>query len=146
MLHALAWLSLTFSLAGADAAFEAAKKQDLENFQGTWTVVSMELDGKPLPEEQRLKTRLTINGENFKFNNGGGDEPGLYQIDPTKNPKKLNIVITAGADKGKVYLVIFKFADGKMIQCMELDNKQGPREFTGKAGSGCALEVWRREK
>ncbi len=145
MLHALAWLSLTFSLAGADATFEAAKKLDLENFQGTWTVVSMELDGKPLPEEQRRKTRLTITGENFKFNNGGG-ELGLYKIDPTKNPKELNIVITEGADKGKVYLVIYKFADGMMIQCMELDNKQRPREFTGKAGSGCALEVWQREK
>ncbi len=146
MLHILALLPLTFSLAGADAASEAAKKLDLENFQGTWTVVSMELDGKPLPEEQRRKTRLTIKGENFKFNNGGGDEPGLYKIDPTKNPKELNIVITEGADKGKVYLVIYKFADGKMIQCMELEKKQRPREFTGKAGSGCALEVWQREK
>ena len=72
-------------------------------------------------------------------------EPGLYKIDPTKDPKQLNIVITEGNDKGKVYLVIYKFEAGKMIQCMELDNKNRPSEFTGKAGSGCALEVWRKK-
>ena len=61
-------------------------------------------------------------------------------------PKELNIVISKGEDKGKVYLVIYKVEAGKMIQCMELSNKNRPREFTGKAGSGCALEVWQRQK
>ena len=55
-------------------------------------------------------------------------------------------MITRGDEKGKVYLVIYKFDDGKMIQCMELSNKNRPHEFTGKAGSGCALEVWQRQK
>ena len=55
-------------------------------------------------------------------------------------------MITEGEDKGKVYLVIYKFEAGKMIQCMQLDNKARPKAFTGKAGSGCAFEVWRREQ
>jgi uncharacterized protein (TIGR03067 family) len=133
-------------LAGADAAKDAAVKKDLENFQGTWTVESMELDGKPLPEEQRRKIKLSLKGEDFTFDNGTSSEPGLYKIDPTKDPKELNIVISKGEDKGKVYLVIYKVEAGKMIQCMELSNKNRPREFTGKAGSGCALEVWQRQK
>jgi len=144
-LHALMVLSIAWSM-GADTAKEAAVKKDLENFQGTWTVVSMEMDGKPLDEEKRQKIKLSIKGENFTFHNGQESEPGLYKIDPTKNPKELNIVISEGNDKGKVYLVIYKFADGKMIQCMELANKSRPGEFTGKAGSGCALEVWQRQK
>ncbi len=143
--RALALLCLVFLL-GADGSKEAAIKKDLENFQGTWTLESMELNGKPLPENDRKKIRLNIQGENFVFDNGGGGEPGLYKIDPTQDPKTLNIVITEGNDKGKVYLVIYKFEDGKMIQCMELSNKNRPKEFTGKAGSGCALEVWQREK
>jgi uncharacterized protein (TIGR03067 family) len=145
MLRALTVLSLVFSM-GADAAKDAAVSKDLEIFQGAWTVASMEMDGKPLPEDQRRKIKLSILGENFKFNNGTSDEPGLYKIDPTKNPKELNIVITEGEDKGKVYLVIYKFEGGKMIQCMELANKKRPTEFTGKALSGCALEVWQRHK
>ena len=143
--RALAVLLLVLFL-GADGSKEAAIQKDLENFQGTWTVESMELDGKPLPETDRKKIRLTIQGEDFVFDNGSGGEPGLYKIDPTRDPKTLDIVITKGNDKGKIYLVIYKFEGGKMIQCMELSNKSRPKEFTGKAGSGCALEVWQREK
>ncbi len=140
------WAILCLMLVGLLGAKDEAVEKDLVNFQGVWTVESMDLDGKPLPEENRKKIRLTITGENFSFDNGSGAEPGLYKIDPTKEPKELNIVITEGSDKGKVYLVIYKFEAGKMIQCMQLDNKSRPKEFTGKAGSGCALEVWRREK
>ena len=144
-LSALVILSLVFLL-GADVSPEVAVKKELEKFQGTWTVASMELDGKPLPEENRKKIKLTIKGENFTFDAGDGAEPGLYKIDPTKEPKELNIVITEGNDKGKIYLVIYKFEGDKMVQCMELSNKNRPREFTGKAGSGCALEVWERQR
>ena len=142
--HALVVLSLLFLL-GAATANDAAVKKEREQFQGVWTVESMELDGKPLPEEKRKKIKLTIKGEDFSFDNGAGAEPGLYKIDPTKDPKELNIVITEGNDKGKIYLVIYKFEDGKMIQCMELSNKNRPKTFTGKAGSGCAYEVWQRQ-
>ena len=121
---------------GADAAKDDAAGEDLKHFEGTWVVESMQLDGKPLPEADRRKIRLTIKGENFTFTGSSGSEPGLYKVDPTKDPKELNIVITEGDDKGKVYLVIYKFEDGKMIQCMRLDNKSRPREFTGNAGSG----------
>jgi uncharacterized protein (TIGR03067 family) len=142
--RAMAVLSLLVFL-GADGENEAAVKKDLESFQGTWTVVSMEMDGKFLSEEKRQKLKLTIKGEDFTFDNGEGPEPGLYKIDPSKDLRELNIVITQGQDRGKVYLVIYKFEDGKMIQCMELSNKSRPHTFTGKAGSGCALEVWQRQ-
>jgi len=143
-LHAPVVLSLVFLL-GADSAPDAVKK-DLANFQGVWTVESMELNGKPLSEERRKKIKLTIKGENFTFDTGGDSHEGLYKIDPTKDPKELNIVITRGGEKGKVYLVIYKFEDGKMIQCMRQDNKSRPTTFTGAAGSGCDYEVWQRQK
>lgn len=143
-LSIVAALSLLLFL-GADAKTEAVKK-DLENLQGVWTVVSMELNGKPLSEERRKKIKLTIQGEKFTFETGQDSHEGLYKIDPIKDPKELNIVITRGDEKGKVYLVIYKFEDGKLIQCMRQDNKSRPGEFTGKAGSGCDFEIWQRGK
>jgi uncharacterized protein (TIGR03067 family) len=140
-----AWIVPLLVLLSGDAKEEAVAK-DLEKLQGVWSVVSMEMDGKPLSEERRKKTRLTIRGEKFTFDTGVDSHEGLYKIDPTKDPKQLDIVITRGAEKGKVYLVIYKFDDGKMIQAMRLDNKSRPGEFTGKAGTGAALEIWQREK
>ncbi len=144
-LHALAVLSLVGLLA-ADTAKEEAVKNDLKKLQGTWSVVSMEMDGKLLPDETRRKIKLTITGENFTFDNGEDTHGGRYKVDPTQDPKELDIVITRGDEKGKVYLVSYKFEGDRMIQCMELSNQRRPREFTGKAGSGCALEVWQRQQ
>ena len=144
-LHALIVLSLVFLLAANDAK-ETAVKKDLQKLQGTWTVVSMEMDGKLMSADARQKIKLTLHGENYVFKNGGGGNAGLYKLDPTKDPKELDIVVAGGAENGKVYLVIYKIEGNTMTQCMELSNKNRPREFTGKAGSGCALEIWQRQK
>lgn len=137
---------LTLLLAlGADPA-EDALQNDLKQLQGTWTVVSMEMDGKFLSEERRKKTKVTVDGEKFTFDTGDDSHEGLYKLDPSKDPKELNIVVTRGDEKGKTYLAIYKFENGRMIQGMRLDNKERPKEFTGKAGTGCALEIWERQK
>jgi uncharacterized protein (TIGR03067 family) len=140
-----AFLLATVLLAGfALADSPDAVQEGLKEFQGSWTPESMEMNGKPLSPERLAKTRLTIKGEHFTFETATDSHEGLYKIDPTKEPKELSIEVTRGDEKGKVYLVIYKFAGGKMIQCMRLDNKSRPREFTGKAGSGNLYEVWRR--
>jgi uncharacterized protein (TIGR03067 family) len=138
--HVLTLLALTAAGTDKNAAVEKA----LEEFQGVWTPVSMEIDGKLLAPERLQKIRLTITGEKFNFDTGDDSHHGVYLIDPTKDPRELNIEITRGDEKGKVYLVIYKFEDGRMIQCMRVDNKQRPREFTAKAGSGNLHEIWRR--
>ena len=140
----LAIVSLVFL--GADAGPNAAVEAGLKEFRGTWTPVSMEQDGKPLDPERLKKVRLTIDGEKFTFQTANDSHEGRYKIDPTKDPKQLNIEVTRGDEQGKVYLVIYKFEDGKMIQCMHKDNERRPREFTGKLGSGNLYEVWRRLK
>jgi uncharacterized protein (TIGR03067 family) len=132
------------ALVAADPEKEAAIKKGLAAFQGVWTPVSMVEDGRPLSSERLSKVRLTIKGENFTFQTGTDSHDGLYKIDPTRDPKELNIEVTRGDEKGKVYLVIYKFEDGKMIQCMHKNNERRPREFTGEAGSENLYEVWRR--
>lgn len=123
-----------------DAAFE----KELAQFQGTWRPISMEMDGKFLTEEQIGKTRLTIKGEKFTFDTGQDSHEGLYKIDPRMDPKHLDILITRGDEKGKTYLVAYKFEKGQMVQVMEVSNAQRPTEFTGKKGSGNLLEFWER--
>ncbi len=139
----LAVLPLLF-LVSADPAADKAYRDDLATLQGTWKPISMEMDGKFLPESQISKVRLTIEGEKFTFDTGNDSHGGLYKIKPGEHPKQLDIEITRGDEKGKVYLVIYKFEDGRMIQCMEVSNEKRPVEFTGKAGSGNLYEVWER--
>ncbi len=141
----LAVALLAICLLGADSADESAKK-DVEKWQGTWRAVSMETNGKVAPEESLKRIKLTVTGSDYHFQNGAFSEHGSYQFYATKNPKQLDIVVGDGADKGKVYLVIYQVEADRLTICLETANKNRPTEFSGKAGSGCVLEVWQREK
>lgn len=141
---AVSWGAGTLSW-GAAPAPEAVKK-GLEDFQGVWTVVSMQEDGKFLSPERLKKIKLTIKGENFTFETATDSHDGLYKIDPTKDPRLLNIEVTRGDEKGKIYQAIYKFEDGRMIQCMHKANLRRPTRFEGQAGSENLLEIWQRQK
>jgi uncharacterized protein (TIGR03067 family) len=131
------------SLLAADSP-DLATKKDIEKWQGTWRAVSMEKDGKASPSESLEKIKLTVTNTDYHFQNGAFSEHGSYKFYASKSPKELDIVVGEGADKGKVYLVIYKVEGDELTICLESANKNRPKEFTGKAGSGCVLEVWQR--
>jgi uncharacterized protein (TIGR03067 family) len=132
-------------LLAADASDEAAKR-DIEKWQGAWQAGSMENDGKPTPADQLKKIELNVKGTDYHFRNGSFNEHGSYKFHAAKNPKEIDIVVGDGADRGKVYLAIYQVDADKLIICLDAANKTRPKEFTGKAGSGCVLEVWQRMK
>jgi uncharacterized protein (TIGR03067 family) len=134
------------SLAVVAAEKTDAAKDEAALWQGTWRAVSFEHDGKQTPSEKLKPIKLTVEGTNYTFENGDFKESGTYKFDPSQKPKALDIVVGGGADKGKVYLVIYKVDGDELTICLESENKHRPTEFTGKEGSGCVLEVWRREK
>jgi uncharacterized protein (TIGR03067 family) len=142
--HVAVSLLATCCLLGAKSADEAAR-QDVEKWQGTWRAVSMETDGKIASQESLGKIKLAVTGTDYHFQNGTFSEHGSYKFDATKNPKQLDIVVGDGADKGKIYLVIYRVERDRLTLCLETANKNRPAEFTGKSGSGCVLEVWQRE-
>lgn len=124
----------------ADKAVDA----EIAKWQGTWKAVSIEHDGKQTPPEKLQPIKLTVEGANYHFENGDFHERGTYRCAPGQDPKALDIVVGEGPDKGKVYLVIYKVEGDRLTICLESANENRPKQFTGKAGSGCVLEVWQR--
>lgn len=132
----------------AVAAHDKDARQDIAAWQGTWQAVSFLEDGKQKPAEELKKITLTVKETDYHFQNGNVNfsEHGSYTFRPSKNPQELDILVGDGADKGKVYLVIYKVVGDRLTICLQADNKARPREFTGQAGSGCVLEEWQRVK
>jgi uncharacterized protein (TIGR03067 family) len=113
-------------LVAAEAPAAEAVAEGLKPFQGVWTPESMEQDGKMLDPARLAKVRLSIDGEKFTFETANDSHSGLYKIDPTKDPKELDIHVTRGEEEGKVYLVIYKFEGGKMISACASTTRDAP--------------------
>ncbi len=143
--HAIVILTVGL-LIGANAGDDTARK-DLEKFQGTWTLVSAERDGKKTPQEEAKKLKLSINGNRFTLRKDSEIvSEGSMTLNPGKKPKQLDETITTGPSKGKTYLAIYEIDDEHHKICFAAAGKERPAEFVAAPGSGQLLQVWRRDK
>jgi uncharacterized protein (TIGR03067 family) len=140
-------------LAGASAltagdAREEAIKKDRKRYEGTWQVVSLEVDGNKANEEDAKKITV-INEADGKWAievEGKVVAKGTSEIDPTKKPKTVDLTMTEGDDKGKTFLGIYELADDTRKVCLAQAGKDRPTELASSAGSGHILAVLKRVK
>jgi uncharacterized protein (TIGR03067 family) len=133
-------------LLAADANDDDAKK-DLEKFQGNWTLISAERDGKKTPQEEAKKLKLTIQGNKFVLQKDSVViSEGTFSLDPAKKPKEIDETITVGPNKGKVFLAIYEIDDQHHKICFAAAGKERPTAFSSKPGSGYLLQVWKRDR
>ena len=131
-------------LIAADSGDDAAKK-DLAKFQGNWTLISAERDGKKTPEEEAKKIKLTVQGNKFVLRKDSVViSEGTMTLDASEKPKEIDETITTGPNKGKVFSAIYEIDDEQHKICFAPAGKERPTEFS--SGSGRLLQVWRWEK
>src|SRR5438552_4841358 len=95
-------------LIGADAPKKDAPK-DRDALQGTWKLSAGEADGKALPEKQLKDGKLLIKGNDYTVTLADkGTVTGTQKLDPTKEPKTIEIVDASGPNKGKTCLGIYE--------------------------------------
>jgi uncharacterized protein (TIGR03067 family) len=151
-LHALLSLGLGLLFAGTapltagDAKDEAIKK-DRKRYEGTWQVVSLEVDGNKVAEEDAKKFTV-INDADGKWaiEVEGNVTRGTSEIDPTKKPKTVDLMYTEGQNKGKTQPGIYELGDDTRKVCLAPPGKERPTEFSSTAGSGHILAVLKRVK
>jgi uncharacterized protein (TIGR03067 family) len=156
MLSRVAVLMITGLLVGLGSAGalgsgqDDAFKKELKALAGTWRPVFSETDGNKAPEE-RLKESSMTRDETGKVIGRRGDmivlEARVKQIDASKKPKTIDNEVTAGDQKGKTIQGIYEIDGDTLRVCVVLPGRgERPTEFSGRAGSGCNLTVYKREK
>jgi uncharacterized protein (TIGR03067 family) len=74
-------------------------------------------------------------------------EGTVRKIDAAKKPKTIDTEVTAGDLKGNTIQGIYEIDGDTLRVCVVLPGKcERPTEFSGKAGSGCNLTIYKREK
>jgi uncharacterized protein (TIGR03067 family) len=146
---ALALLATCLGLvrAGDDAQNEAIKK-DRKLYEGTWRVVSLEVDGNKTADEDAQKIVVVNKADGSWTIQVDGKEvaKGTSTIDPTKKPKTIDLTTSEGDAAGKTALGIYEIDKDSRKVCIAKPEEERPTEFSSKAGSGHILVTFKREK
>jgi uncharacterized protein (TIGR03067 family) len=103
----------------ADEAPKEAQKE-LEKLQGTWRLVSGEESGDELTPEaaKRERMQFIFKGETLIIKHKDQViEEFSVTVDPSKDPKQIDLRFTKGDDKGKICLGIYSIDGDQMKIC-----------------------------
>jgi uncharacterized protein (TIGR03067 family) len=137
------WLLFT-ALTALAAEPQEDKETDQKKIQGTWTVVSLEIDGIRIPEEDLKKAKMKFVFKEDRLTQLAVDEkekgPGApFKLNPATKPKQL--VVVERKDKR---LGIYELDGNTLKICFPPDDsKEFPKELTGK---GNVLYILNRDK
>lgn len=114
--------------------------------EGTWNVVSLEVDGQQMPAGMFSGAHIVVEGDRFQSLGMGAVYEGTVNLDNTANPKTFDLHFIAGPEKGNTALAIYELDGDDWKICLTTRGGDRPKKFTTKAGTGHALETLRRGK
>lgn len=95
---------------------EDAAALELKVFQGEWKVVWLESGRKKRTAKEMEGMRWTFKGNQIDGANAGQKPQNLgeFKLDPGKDPKQIDLLVTEGNDKGTTLTGIYKLEDGRL--------------------------------
>jgi uncharacterized protein (TIGR03067 family) len=133
-------------LTGDDPKDEAARKE-LERHQGTWAVVAFEYDGQRTPPETLRTIERVVSGSRAIWKRDGETfSETTIELDPTKEPKAIDVIPEGGPFKGRRAPGIYRFDGEELTICMVDPGGGRPEAFTAGKGSGRTLMTLRRSR
>ena len=131
-------------LVAAKPADEA--KKDLEKLQGEWFMAELEIDGKPVPDEKIAGTTLTIKGDKYSVSVKDKKHEVTITLDPSKDPKAIDMSFSDGTDPPKVGKGIYKIdGDTFVLVRAQATDSERPTSFGTWPNSGCFMVTWKRK-
>lgn len=119
--------------------------EEVKKLNGEWSVASMEMMGKAMPEAAIKNTRL-INKDGEYLVKAESDDKGTVSVDATKTPKQMTITGTEGPNKGKTLLAIYELSGDELKVCYDLAGKEFPKAFKTEPGQLLMYAVYKKVK
>ena len=123
----------------------SADTKDSDAIQGTWLPSEAELAGNKFPDEVRKTIKLVIKDDKYTVTVGEqGTDQGTIKLDPSANPKTMDITGTDGPNKGKTFPCIYELDGDTLKICYDLSGKARPTEFKTKPDTKLYLVTYKR--
>ena len=130
-------------------------KKDLKKLEGNWKMVRQDHEGTEDSGPSIKKNGVLFDGKEYTFLRDGKTKvsTATVSIDPTRDPKEIDLKVTSGTATGGTHLGIYRFTeDGRLEICMNQARGKGsdkrPTKFTTKPSvvSGSLMYVLEKEK
>jgi uncharacterized protein (TIGR03067 family) len=115
--------------------------RDLDGLQGTWDIVSLELDGQKMSGGG---ARIVVAGKRFTTSAMGAAYGGTVAVHQTTKPKSFELHFEEGPEKGNTSFGIYELDGDRWKICLTTRGSERPREFAAPPGAGIALEILER--
>jgi uncharacterized protein (TIGR03067 family) len=130
---------------------EKSTDAELQKFQGTWVMVSAEMDGKKVSEEHIKHNKITFVGDKVELFSPHQHKEvivaSITKLDVTKNPKEMHWVRANGPSAGKTINSIYEFEGPDQFKAsFDPAALTVPKKFGTETGSGHILHNWKRLK
>jgi uncharacterized protein (TIGR03067 family) len=130
----------------ADDAKDKAVKADLDKLQGVYKMVSLEVDGKAVPEDKLKSSTLTIKGDKYVVKVDEQTYETQMILDPQQKPKAIDMRFLDGANKDKTALGIYKIDGDTFTMCRRLNPGQTrPQDFGTWPDTNTFMVVWKKQ-
>jgi len=123
-------------------------REELKRLQGTWGVTSQEHGGKKSDAKDIANLTVEVSGAKVTTRDGVDvkEDASVARLDGKAKPAELDLKITAGADLDKVVKGIWKLEGDTLTICIAEPDKERPKAFEAKEGTGHTLLVLRKAK
>jgi uncharacterized protein (TIGR03067 family) len=118
---------------------------DLKNLQGEWKVVRVEANGSALPSEDTSSIVVAVKGTTYTLLDNGKSDPGRFSIDPSTQPKQMDIHPESGPDQSKTLLAIYELDSDTFRVCYASEGNKRPVSFSTTDNSGSLLIDYKRK-
>jgi uncharacterized protein (TIGR03067 family) len=125
--------------------------KELKKLQGTWVMVSGEVDGKKVSDENVSRSKIVYDGNKIQLftphQSGEAIIADVVAIDPKKNPKEMRFVRRNGPSAGKTIVGIYEFEGNDQYKfAFDPTGQVTLKEFVTKEGTGHMRHTWKRVK
>jgi uncharacterized protein (TIGR03067 family) len=115
--------------------------KDIDKLQGTWNIVSLEMEGRAIPG---VIGSISLAGDRFTTSGMGAAYEGTATFDESKSPREFNLNFETGPEKGNTSLGIYELDGDTWRICLSTRGTTRPAKFAAEPGTGFALEVLNR--
>ena len=119
---------------------------ELKRHQGTWDVVKFVRNGEDSPADLVASIVRIVDGDHVVWRRDGKSFSGsTIVLDPTADPKTIDILADGGPARDKRVRGVYKLEDDKLTICTSDPDEPRPKDFKAEKGSKQTLMVFKRE-